>query len=142
MKKKQKNPIRPVLSTVAKNLGFGYTMDEKGVQTVTIGPGNWVKEDAGKYELKIEFKPQPIGYMMSFPVYMDGILVDNVSYEEFGELANQIHVPLGELLYDQDKCYSFFTALKLIQPDVDAWRIRTFKEQSNREMEKLLAKLK
>lgn len=141
MKKYSKRKEYPVLSTVANELGFGYeTVDN--VQHVIIGEGQWIKDDQNIYDLTIEFRPQPVGYMMVFCATnkeLDKeILVD---YDEFSALARQVNVYLGDLLYDKNKCYSFFTALKLIQPDVDRWRIRTFVEKQNKEIENLLAKL-
>ena len=143
MKKKKKTKEYPVLSTVAKDLEIGFIEDkEKRTYTFVVGKGQWIKETGMEYELRVRLSPQPIGYMITFSAYENGELFQDLEYTEFSILACQINIQLGNLLYDKDQCYSFFTVLKLIQPDVDGWRIRTFKEQNNREMERLLATLK
>ena len=143
MKKKVKRHEYPSLPTVAEDLGMGFIDDkEKHSYVFIIGKGQWLKETDEEYELRVSFVRQPIGYMLSFSVFDNGEFFKDLEYCEFSQLACQINVQLGNLLYDKDQCYSFFTALKLVQQDVSAWRIRTFKEENNREMERLLATLK
>lgn len=143
MKTKLKNI--PSISRMCEELEFGYENND-GKMYVVVGEGNWCKDKDEPYTLKVFLYKQTIGIELGFHLYKDGEEVPTdvarTDYGEFRYLAHQLNVSLGELLYDKDQCYSFFTALKIIKNDVKGWRIQSFKEESNREMEKLLGILK